>query len=45
MLSDDGLARCHGQGNCTAVCPMGLAPTTSIVRLRRTAVRRLLGSS
>jgi fumarate reductase iron-sulfur subunit len=43
LLSDDGLARCHGQGACTEVCPMGLAPTTSIVRLRRLAVRRMLG--
>ena len=34
LLSDDALARCHGQGNCTEVCPMGLAPTTSIIRLR-----------
>lgn len=42
LLSDDGLARCHGQGNCVAVCPMGLAPATSIARLRRTALRRLL---
>jgi fumarate reductase iron-sulfur subunit len=41
LMSDDALARCHGQGNCTAVCPMGLEPTTSILRLRRTAVRRL----
>jgi fumarate reductase iron-sulfur subunit len=43
LLSDDGLARCHGQGNCTEVCPMGLAPTTSIIRLRQLATRRLLG--
>ena len=43
LLSDDALARCHGQGNCTEVCPMGLAPTTSIIRLRRMAMRRLLG--
>lgn len=42
LLSDDALARCHGQGNCTEVCPMGLAPTTSIIRLRRLATRRLL---
>ena len=41
LMSDDALARCHGQGNCTAVCPMGLEPMTSILRLRRTAVRRL----
>ena len=43
LLSEDALARCHGQGNCTEVCPMGLAPTTSIIRLRRLATRRLLG--
>jgi fumarate reductase iron-sulfur subunit len=42
LLSDDALARCHGQGNCTDVCPMELAPTTSILRLRRMATRRLL---
>jgi fumarate reductase iron-sulfur subunit len=43
LLSDDGLARCHGQANCVAVCPMGLAPAASIVRLRQIATRRLLG--
>ncbi len=43
LLSDDALARCHGQGECTEVCPMGLAPTTSIIRLRGLATRRLLG--
>jgi fumarate reductase iron-sulfur subunit len=43
LLSDDALARCHGQGNCTEVCPMGLGPARSIVRLRQLAVRRLLG--
>jgi fumarate reductase iron-sulfur subunit len=43
LLSDDALARCHGQGNCTEVCPQGLAPTTSIIRLRGMATRRLLG--
>lgn len=42
LLSDDALARCHGQGNCTEVCPMGLSPATSIVRLRAMATRRLL---
>jgi len=41
LLSDDALARCHGQGNCTEVCPMEIAPTTSILRLRRDATRRL----
>jgi fumarate reductase iron-sulfur subunit len=43
LLSDDALARCHGQGNCTEVCPMGLAPTTSIIRLRGLATRKLFG--
>jgi fumarate reductase iron-sulfur subunit len=43
LLSDDGLTRCHGQGNCTEVCPMGLAPTTSIIRLRARATRLVLG--
>jgi fumarate reductase iron-sulfur subunit len=42
LLSGDALARCHGQGNCTAVCPMGIAPSTSIASLRRLALRRLL---
>jgi fumarate reductase iron-sulfur subunit len=42
LLSEDALARCHGQGNCTAVCPMGLAPSSSIAHLRRLALRRLL---
>jgi fumarate reductase iron-sulfur subunit len=45
LLGDDALARCHGQGNCTEVCPMGLAPADSIRRLRRLAVSRLLGLS
>jgi fumarate reductase iron-sulfur subunit len=44
LLSDDALTRCHGQGNCTEVCPMEIAPTTSILRLRRMATRRLLRS-
>jgi fumarate reductase iron-sulfur subunit len=35
LLSEDALSRCHGQGNCTAVCPMDLAPSRSIARLRR----------
>jgi fumarate reductase iron-sulfur subunit len=42
LLGDDALARCHGQGTCTDVCPMGLAPTASIIRLRQMATRRLL---
>jgi fumarate reductase iron-sulfur subunit len=43
LIGDDALARCHGQGNCTEVCPMEIAPTTSILRLRRMATRRLFG--
>ena len=43
LLSDDALARCHGQGNCTDVCPMDLAPAQSIQRLRAMGTRRLLG--
>jgi fumarate reductase iron-sulfur subunit len=42
LLGDDALARCHGQGNCTAVCPMGLEPTGSIIRLRQMAVQELV---
>jgi succinate dehydrogenase/fumarate reductase iron-sulfur protein len=42
LLSDDALTRCHGQATCTDVCPMGLSPTRSIVRLRALAVRRVL---
>ncbi|MGH7388181.1 MAG: succinate dehydrogenase/fumarate reductase iron-sulfur subunit [Candidatus Rokuibacteriota bacterium] len=42
LLPDDALPRCHGQGNCTEVCPMGLSPAGSIVRLRQMAVRTLL---
>lgn len=45
LLSDDALARCHGQGNCTEVCPMQLSPTDSILRLRRLAVARLVGGA
>ena len=45
LLSEDALTRCHGQGNCTEVCPMGLSPTTSILALRRMTVRRLFGRS
>jgi fumarate reductase iron-sulfur subunit len=45
LLSDDALARCHGQGNCTEVCPMSLSPSDSIRRLRRIAVSRLFGLS
>ena len=43
LLSDDALTRCHGQANCTDVCPMELSPTDSILRLRRMVVGRLVG--
>jgi fumarate reductase iron-sulfur subunit len=43
MLSEDTLTRCHTQANCTDVCPMGISPTQSILALRRSAVRGLLG--
>jgi succinate dehydrogenase iron-sulfur subunit len=43
LLSEEALWRCHGQGNCTEVCPMGLAPTKSIMALRRRAVLRTFG--
>ncbi len=43
LLAEDALPRCHAQGNCTEVCPMGLAPSGSILALRRAAVGRLLG--
>ena len=43
VLAEDALTRCHGQANCTEVCPMGLSPTDSILRLRRMAVARLAG--
>ena len=42
LLDEDALPRCHGQGNCTDVCPMRLSPTESIIRLRRMAVRGLV---
>jgi fumarate reductase iron-sulfur subunit len=43
LLSDDALARCHGQGGCTEVCPMALSPMRSIIRLRQMGARHLLG--
>jgi fumarate reductase iron-sulfur subunit len=43
LLSEDALSRCHGQANCTEVCPMELSPTDSILRLRRMALARLAG--
>jgi len=42
LLSDDALARCHGQGGCTEVCPMALSPMRSIIRLRQIGTRHLL---
>jgi succinate dehydrogenase/fumarate reductase iron-sulfur protein len=43
LSSEDALVRCHAQANCTAVCPMEISPTDSILALRRRAVRNLLG--
>ena len=43
MLAEHVLARCHGQANCTDVCPMEISPTASILALRRRAVLRLFG--
>lgn len=43
LLSDDALVRCHGQANCTEVCPMEWSPADSILRLRRIADARLVG--
>ncbi|HXG01823.1 MAG TPA: succinate dehydrogenase/fumarate reductase iron-sulfur subunit [Candidatus Binatia bacterium] len=43
LTGDDALPRCHGQGNCTEVCPVGLSPADSIRRLRARAVARLVG--
>ena len=42
LLGEDALLRCHGQGNCTEVCPMGLSPADSILRLRRRGIVRVL---
>jgi fumarate reductase iron-sulfur subunit len=42
LLSEDGLARCHGQAGCTAVCPMEISPTDSILRLRRRTLAALV---
>jgi len=42
LLSEDALWRCHGQANCTEVCPMELSPADSILRLRRRAVATLI---
>ncbi len=42
LLSEDALFRCHGQANCTEVCPMELSPTDSILKLRRKFIFQLL---
>ena len=42
LVTEDTLLRCHGQANCTEVCPMEISPTASILALRRQAVRGLL---
>jgi fumarate reductase iron-sulfur subunit len=41
LFGEDGVWRCHGQAQCTAVCPMELSPADSILRLRRKAARSL----
>jgi fumarate reductase iron-sulfur subunit len=41
LLGEDGIFRCHGQAQCTAVCPMQISPADSILRLRRKAARSL----
>lgn len=45
VFGEDGVFRCHGQAQCTAVCPMELSPTDSILRLRRKALRSLFLST
>ena len=42
LLSEDALLRCHGQANCTEVCPMELSPTDSILKLRRKSIFQLV---
>jgi fumarate reductase iron-sulfur subunit len=44
LLSEDALFRCHGQANCTEVCPMALSPTDSILKLRRKSIFQLVTS-
>jgi fumarate reductase iron-sulfur subunit len=41
LFGEDGVWRCHGQAQCTAVCPVELSPADSILRLRRRAARSL----
>jgi fumarate reductase iron-sulfur subunit len=45
LLSEDALLRCHGQANCTEVCPMELSPTDSILKLRRKSIFQLVKSA
>lgn len=45
LLSEDALLRCHGQANCTEVCPMELSPTDSILKLRRKSIFQLVTSA
>ncbi len=42
LLSEEALLRCHGQANCTEVCPMELSPTDSILKLRRKSIFQLV---
>lgn len=42
LLSEEALFRCHGQANCTEVCPMELSPTDSILKLRRKSIFQLV---
>ncbi|MBI2527440.1 MAG: succinate dehydrogenase/fumarate reductase iron-sulfur subunit [Candidatus Rokubacteria bacterium] len=41
LRSEDALVRCHAQASCTAVCPMEISPTDSILSLRRRAILAL----
>jgi fumarate reductase iron-sulfur subunit len=41
LFGEEGVWRCHGQAQCTAVCPMALSPADSILRLRRRAAQSL----
>jgi fumarate reductase iron-sulfur subunit len=45
VFGEDGVWRCHTQGQCTAVCPMELSPADSILALRRLQARSLLTRS
>jgi succinate dehydrogenase/fumarate reductase iron-sulfur protein len=45
LLSEDALFRCHGQANCTEVCPMELSPTDSILKLRRKSIFQVVKSA